>query len=304
MTLAPNPTPGLRTLLAGSVDYAGLFPPASLDLSSAVRAYAEYRAGSDAWALGRFVVPAGRLAELEGEVEGLAPSPPARPWRLSVLLGPDAGADLAALGEFNRRHAATGRPALVADVVELKAGSAELIGSLLAGMPPWAQAYVEIPLDREPGPLVAAIARGGGRAKMRTGGITPESIPPASDVLRFLRACLDARVPFKATAGLHHPLRAEYRLTYAPDSPRGTMFGFVNVFLTAVLLRQGLGDREALALLDERAPDAFEFDTGGIGWRGHRADLDSIERARGDGIVAFGSCSFVEPVGESAAMGW
>ena len=97
-----------------------------------------------------------------------------------------------------------------------------------------------------PAPLVAAIARRGGRAKMRTGGVTAEAFPTAAQVLRFLRACTEARVPFKATAGLHHPLRAEYRLTYAPDSPRGTMFGFLNVFLTAVLLRHGLSDKDAL----------------------------------------------------------
>ena len=55
----------LRILLRGLIDYAGLFPPASLDMADAVRNYAAYREGEHAWALGRFVVPAARLEEFE-----------------------------------------------------------------------------------------------------------------------------------------------------------------------------------------------------------------------------------------------
>ncbi len=293
----------LRPLLAGSIDYAGLFPPAGLDMPSAVRQYAEYRAGPDAWALGRFVVPVARLAELEREAEPLAPRDPASPWRLTTLLGAEAAVDLKALGEFNRHHAAPDAAALSADVVEAKAGSVEAVNRLLAAMPRWVQAYVEIPLDRDPAPLVAVIARHGARAKARTGGVTAEAFPTAEQILRFLRACTAAGVPFKATAGLHHPLRAEYRLTYAADSARGTMFGFLNVFLTAALLRRGLADGDALRLLEERSAEAFRFSADAIEWRGHRLDRAAVEEARTAGIVAFGSCSFVEPVGELRALG-
>ena len=293
-----SPT-AFRSLLAGSIDYAGLFPPAGLGMPEAVRGYAEYRAGPDAWALGRFVVPSARLAELERDAEAVAPRDPAEPWRLSALLGSDPVTDLRAIGEFNCRHAATGATALSADVVEARADSVGAIDRLLAVRPRWAQAYVEIPIDADPAPLVAAIARHGARAKVRTGGVTPEVFPTTADLLRFLRACTAARVPFKATAGLHHPLRAEYRLTYAPDSVRGSMFGFLNVFLTAAFLRRGLGDAEALELLEERSPEAVRFSADGVEWRGHRIDRAAVDEARTAGIVAFGSCSFTEPVGES-----
>jgi hypothetical protein len=293
----------LRPLLAGSIDYAGLFPPAGLAMASAVRQYAEYRAGPDAWALGRFVVPVARLAELEGEVEALAPGEPASPWRLSALLGAEAAEDLKTLGEFNCRHAAPGATALSADAVEAKAGSVEAVDRLLAAMPRRVQAYLEIPLDRDPVPLVAAIARHGARAKARTGGLTAEAFPTAQQLLGFLRACTATEVPFKATAGLHHPLRAEYRLTYAADSERGTMFGFLNVFLTAAFLRQGLADGDALRLLEERSAEAFRFSAQAIVWRGHRLDRAAVEDARAAGIVAFGSCSFTEPLGELRALG-
>ena len=55
----------LHALLSGLIDYAGLFPPASLDLPAAMRNYAAYRAGAHAWMLGRFVVPAALVAEVD-----------------------------------------------------------------------------------------------------------------------------------------------------------------------------------------------------------------------------------------------
>jgi hypothetical protein len=297
----------LRTLLAGSIDYAGLFPPAGLDMTASVRQYADYRSHPDAWALGRFVVPAARLAELEQEAARFAPSAEAAgsstdPWRLSALLGPDFSGEIHALGEFNCRHAAAGAPALSADVVEARADSVEAVDRLLAAVPRWAQAYVEIPLDRDPVRLVAAIARRGGRAKARTGGITPDAFPSAESVARFLRACTDAGVPFKVTAGLHHPIRAEYRLTYAPDSLHGTMFGFLNVFLAAAFAHHGMGNADVVLLLEERSPEAIRFAGDTVEWRGHRLDQGAIAAARATGIVAFGSCSFTEPVGELQAF--
>ena len=297
------PPSALHSLLAGAIDYAGLFPPAALDMATAVRQYAEHRAGHDAWALGRFVVPVARLGELERETEARAPRAPAEPWQLSVLVGSDPAKELEALGEFNCRHSAAGAAALAGDVIEAKADSVEAVEQLLAAVPRWAQAYVEIPLARDPAPLVAAIARHGARAKARTGGLTAEAFPPAADLLRFLRACTTAGVPFKATAGLHHPLRAEYRLTYATDAERGTMFGFLNVFLAAALLRCGLDDAEALRLLEERSPEAFKVTPEAIEWRRRRLDQTAAAAARAGGIVAFGSCSFTEPVGELRGMG-
>ena len=296
------PDTALRALLAGAVDYAGLFPPAGLPMAEAVANYAEYAGGPDAWALGRFVVPVARLHELERSAEAVAPKAPASPWRLSALVGANPVEELRALGEFNCRHAAAGASALSADAVEAKAGSVAEVERILGAVPQWAEAYIEVPVVADPHALIEAIAHLGARAKIRTGGVTADAFPTAAQVLGFLRACVDLRIPFKATAGLHHPLRAEYRLTYAADSPAGTMFGFINVFLTAILLRQvALPDPDALALLEERSPTAFRFASDAIQWRDYRVGRQGIEAARREGIVGFGSCSFAEPVGELKA---
>ena len=60
-----KPAAGLRALLERIIDYAGLFPPAKLPLDDAIKNYARYRRDAEAWMLGRFVIPASRLGELE-----------------------------------------------------------------------------------------------------------------------------------------------------------------------------------------------------------------------------------------------
>ena len=294
----------LHALVRGSIDYAGLFPPASLDMAAAVANYGSYRDGPHAWALGRFVVPVSRVAEFELAAAAMLPrSPSSAPWRLAALLGADAAADVRALGELNCRHAAEGEGAVAADVVEAKADSVGAVERLLGLVPPYLQAYIEIPVAGDPAALVAAIGRAGGRAKVRTGGVTPDAFPPAGDLIRFIRACLSARVPFKATAGLHHPLRAEYRLTYQPDSVRGPMYGFLNVFLTTAFLADGLDDGSAAALLEERDAKSIRFDDTGVEWRGRQLGLDAIRQSRETGILSFGSCSFTEPIGDLESLG-
>jgi hypothetical protein len=189
----------------------------------------------------------------------------------------------------------------MADSFEVKATSDSAIEQILSRVPAGVQAYIEIPIDRDPSALITTIGRLGGRAKVRTGGVTQDAFPATADLVRFIHHCIEAGVPFKATAGLHHPLRAEYRLTYAPDSPRGVMFGFLNLFLTVAFLRGGMNEPEAAGVLEERSPDAFETDDSGISWRGRRLDLAALENAR-LGLTSFGSCSFTEPISELESL--
>jgi hypothetical protein len=122
-------------------------------------------------------------------------------------------------------------------------------------------------------------------------------------VLRFMKACLAAGVAFKATAGLHHPLRAEYALTYAPDAPRGVMHGYLNVFLAAAWLAAGLPDAQVMALLEERDTSAIRFEGEVVRWRDHVLSAAELSRARERVILGFGSCSFREPLDDAQALG-
>jgi len=288
-----------RALLAGLVDYAGLFPPAALDMDAAVAEYARWRRAPEAFMLGRFVAPASRLVELGRAAEASLPWPGAgEPWRVSALLGADLHGDTARVASWNVSH--SGRAAV--DTVELRAASPEEAEAALDALPPGLTAFVELPLVSDLGPLLAALKRRGARAKLRTGGVVPEAIPEPGDVARFIVACAAAGVPFKATAGLHHPVRAEHALSYEADSPHAVMHGFLNVFAAAALARDGLTTDEVEAILREDDPRAFRLDDSGLEWRGLRVATEALAAARRDFASSFGSCSFAEPVADLRAL--
>jgi hypothetical protein len=304
-----SPAGPVDTLLAGLIDYAGLFPPAALPMRDAVARYAAHRRGADRAMLGRFVVPAARLAEFTTEVDRLpfgAPTP-ADPWGVAVLAHVTDAPML-------RAFVATYGSCLTADVVEAKADDVATIEAIAAAFgsasgsasadvsTPVAMVFVELPLQADLPPLVAALARLGLRAKVRTGGLTPDAIPAPADLLRFLTCCVRAGVPFKATAGLHHPLRGEYPLTGDADGPRATMYGFLNIFLTAAFLHAGVEASAVAPLLEERDAAALVDDGTSLRWRHLALATPALAAFRATSGVSFGSCSFDEPVHDLAAL--
>src|SRR5262245_17845898 len=244
----------LRALLAGVIDYAGLFPPAKLPLDQAVRNYARYRAEPDAWMLGRFVIPAARLAELHPFRDEVAS--PEAPLRLSVLgrgggttreflqgLADDLEAILAFRHEWGERAAMEVlelrlpddllHPDKAKDLRTASGGAAAILDQ--AGLPP-----VSTFLEINPGPdwvtrfgfLLGALIEDPQRRlgfKLRTGGLQASAVPPVEDVSFVVTACSLTRVPLKFTAGLHHPFRHF-------DAGLGThAHGFLNVFTAGAL---------------------------------------------------------------------
>jgi hypothetical protein len=288
-------------LVSGLVDYAGLFPPAGLDMTTAVRNFAGYLGDEHRKMLGRFVVPAARLDEFEAAAAPFFARPVAAGgvWRLSALVGGGVTDDIARVNEFNRRHRpARGSGRATIDMMEAKAATPAEIGAVAGERPVDVALYVEIPTAADPSPLIGELARTGARAKIRTGGTTPDAFPSVPEVVRFFRACARAAVVFKATAGLHHALRGEYCLTYDPDSASAVMHGFLNVFCTAAFVRTGIPAADAVLMMEETSAEAFHFDDGGVTWHNRRITTPAITAARANYATSFGSCSFHEPVDE------
>jgi hypothetical protein len=292
----------LRNLLTGLIDYAGLFPPAGLGMDAAVRNYDSYLKDEHSWMLGRFIVPAARLKEYEDTVRNADID--ACSWSLSVLA---SAADAEELAGFNTgADESDGGGCGSIDVLELKAGSAREVQDAAKAFEGRYQLYFETPLDKC-ATLLPAVAVAKGRAKIRTGGEVASAIPDESQVLEFLRIASERRLAFKATAGLHHPLRGMQRLTYQQDSPSAMMHGFLNVFCAAVLLWHEPDRRqEAAWMLGERDADAITMDEASMTWHNSGVTLtaDEIRTAREQFAIAFGSCSFTEPVEDLRKLGW
>jgi hypothetical protein len=284
-------------LLTGVIDYAGLFPPAGLDMAVAARNYAAYQAHDESWMLGRFVLPAARLDDLGAQLDALGERG-GREWRVSALIGADLDADVERVRAFDR--AQRGRACV--DSLEGKFDSVEAIRRAAAAIGQGFAVFAEIPLGTSLESLVGAAKDAGINAKIRMGGVTADAFPSPAAVVRFIRCCITAQVRFKATAGLHHAMRGDYHLTYTADAPTGPMFGFLNVAVAAGLMGSGLSDGDAAQLLDERDAGAIAITTEAIRWRGVALAEDQARSLRDNLMLSFGSCSFTEPVDELRSL--
>jgi hypothetical protein len=125
-----------RALLGGLIDHAPLFPPASLPLADALEDHRRALGSPESWMVARFVCPASRLAEIEGEE-----------LRLSIVVDVD-------------------HPVLDDRVEAVEGRDSDALTAL------GREAYLELPLDRVAERVRAAGARGM-RAKVRCGPDAP-----------------------------------------------------------------------------------------------------------------------------------
>jgi hypothetical protein len=315
----------LRALLHGALDYAGLFPPASLPTDAAVRDFARYRQEPEGWMLGRFVCQAARLVELDAQRAGMAAGPP---WPFTIIgrHGDTAGALGASLlpqhrllveflHDYEGRATIDGFEARLPVAVDPSAmfmsddpervSPRAITGNIVtlfqhrfrfgpfAALPVFAEAP-ESEAWRE---LTAAVVgvfgapenRGYG-FKLRCGGAT--AVPSSEQVAFTIAACRDAGVPLKFTAGLHQPLRHD------------AAHGFMNVFVAAALAQaRGLNEEQIRIVVEDGDAASFAFDDAGLRWRDLSATTEEVAAARRL-VVGFGSCSFDEPREGLRALGW
>ena len=292
------PLESVKALLTGVIDYAGLFPPSQLSMEEAVLNFARYRQSEESWMLGRFVVPVARLDELKEAASQFVERD--SEWRVSALAAEDIYDTMRRLTRFNEQNAG----AFVVDSLEVKANTVSKIENTADMLPAGLTAFFEIGLGQNFAELIATLAIDRQLAKIRTGGVTPEDFPRSRDIIRFVRTCLAGNVPFKATAGLHHPIRCYRPLTYAQGGPSGTMHGFLNMFLMTGFARESYKPDALEEVMEEEFGEVFHFDDVGVTWRGENFLSNwQLERLRRLGLQSFGSCSFEEPVEDLKALG-
>jgi hypothetical protein len=307
----------VRVMLNGIIDYAGLFPPARLDMSEAFDRFIAHRSGPHGWMLSRFVCPAPRLSELWPLLGRLHDEDP--PVRISVLgrggtttegFVSGVAADLEDVDRF--RSVQSDRA--IVDQYEVRlpddtSALAEIVASTLTSLDATSMTIVpffEASLlagwrDTLPQAIaqVAEARDGSGAAgiKIRCGGLDATAVPSPVAVAAAISACRRHGLPLKATQGLHHPVR------HFDHGLETTVHGFLNLFVAGVLaFHDLLTEDQLLAIVGEEEAAAFRFVDDGLVWRGCEADLDQITAGRTNGATSFGSCSFSEPRGDLVAM--
>jgi hypothetical protein len=226
------------------IDHAALFPPASMSLPDALDEDRQARESEYGWIVDRFVVPAAKLAELPVE----------RPT-LSVVLS--------SLDDVALLDGAADVEAVELVLPSARPLSADLVAAYSALRPLDVETYFELVFDdgwRDDVPAaIGAVAAIGGRVKLRCGGAF---VPSVEQIGLVVACCRDAGVPFKATAGLHHPMR------------RGEEHGFLNLLAAATAPLDRIEE-----VLAEEDGSALE-----------------LEEASREVFASFGSCSWREPV--------
>lgn len=296
-----------QIFLSQIIDYAGLYPPASLPLEEAFFNFVKYQNDPEAWMLSRFIIPAKRLAELSllggwkfGGV--LCFSALGRGGKEPVEFLENLQLDIIDIQKFRELH----ENHVMVDMFEVALPSSVLIDLPSAhdlinkasemlnlnGI----SVFFEAPFgegwhDRAEKTLrsLRKLKDKHVGFKLRTGGVTAEAFPSLEQVAWAIVAARDAGVFLKATAGLHHPVR------HYNDSVFTKMHGFLNVFGAGILaLTNNLSlEQTQLILADEDAKN-FVFDESGFAWKNIHASNEQIAQAR-QRVISFGSCSFEEP---------
>lgn len=279
----------MQYALASLFDYAGMFPPADLDLNAALHNYLGYRCGDHVRALGCMVVDANALNLLQNE---------ARDKMCNLQLSVIATSENL---EMVWRHLDEGLPI---KMVEIKATDRNKILHLKEYLLRDIPAYVEVSVEFRDISVLDAISKTGLRAKLRMGGVVAEAFPSTISVATTLKMLAERKIAFKATAGLHHPLRSPHRFTYQPGSKEGMMHGFMNLLCASALVWFGGSVGEAAQLLEEQNPRAWSLTTDAIRWRSLEWSTSQMQEVRERFLMSIGSCSFVEPMRDMEALGW
>jgi hypothetical protein len=292
------PAASLHALLAHSIDYAGMFPPCSLPLGTALQNHAQYLRSADAWMLNNFVLP---IDQFEAAVSHLALFDKKHPLRVSALGA--KGADLKRAGDtmrdFAREHID------VFSILQLEiplpdnVDPAYLNEARAIFADPKLHVFWETPPDsaEETIGLLAQLKEPRFGYKLRTGGVTTDAFPTSVQIAEALLAATKHHVPIKFTAGLHHPLR-QFR-----DEVGAKMHGFLNVLGAGVLASEHHWDEgELVQMLDDERAASFSFEGTVFAWREWEMTAERIN-ARRKFVTSFGSCSFDEPREDLRALG-
>ena len=313
----------LKQLITHLIDYAGLFPPASLPLKEAYEQFTGYINESDEWILSKFICPAKQLSSLAELINSDENN--YKPFSISVLGRSGTNSeefikgtaeDVNLIIQFlqktkNKFLTDAFEVRLPEDLVlgdnpdamyEVMNSTAEIIKK---NVPFYVKVFFEIPLKNDWKSSVNNFAsalkkhneffgqdenfpRSG--FKLRTGGVEASAFPSPEQIAYVINASYENQLPLKFTAGLHHPFR------HYNETVKTKMHGFLNVFGAGVLLYgNDLLEQDLIDILSDEDAENFKFDDNNLRWKEFKSPVKVIENARKNFEISYGSCSFDEP---------
>ena len=302
-------SPAISRLLSKSIDYAGLFPPASLPLSETVELFKRYVHGRESWIISSIVLPIDRLDEVAGSLDDT-------PFHLTAIprRTEDSHEWLGCLQEdcSHLRSFLATHPEVAIQALEIplpKSGAASEIAKQVEELMPLVnehRVFLELPPGEgsfrdELAATVAALQRHRlslWGIKLRMGGTVPDAFPSVALVADVLATVRDNQVPIKFTAGLHHPLR------HWNNDLGVHMHGFINVLMAAMFAHAcRLPPKNIETILADEGSKDFVFNGNVARWLDLPIRTELIEDLRRL-IVGFGSCSVNEPLHDLRTLGW
>jgi hypothetical protein len=317
------PVKSLQLFLSKLIDYAGLFPPANLELKYAFNNYLDYTVNNPySWIVAKFVCPASKLAVLEKLIQD-EKIELANNVSLSILGSSSVHSsefiesishDSDIISDFisiysDKISADTFEVRLPDDIFSFKDDNV-IYDIIKLASEKIAKVYGKpFPLffEAQPNENLTALAKAiskynvsGGKAgyKLRTGGVEASAFPPSGKIAFAIKACGDFGIPMKCTAGLHHPIR------HYNESVKTKMHGFINVFSAGILnVCLNLPEDVMTEILEDEDAGNFHFSDNSFGWKEYRILTSRIQEAREQFMISYGSCSFDEPIDDLKNLG-
>ena len=291
-----------EALLSGVIDYAGLFPPAKLDMRPALREYNNFFKTGQEWIVGRFVCPANRLEELrlcldewtqeDDFIVSVIGSPIPETDYLKVIQSDQIAVERVLSSELVTISCYEAKPSLPSQIMAIAKAFEEIVEEAV---------FFEIPLNDNMGDWIEAVsdvAVVDAGVKARTGGLDASAFPSSQALAEFIFEAVGYGLPYKLTAGLHHALPFD-------DPGIGIRHhGFLNALFAGVMADGlDLSVVDMQRILDCRDAGEFKVTDKKIQWRDFELDLEGIGEGRFS-FDSFGSCVVDEPLKELNVLGW
>lgn len=304
----------IKTLFNQIIDYAGMFPPAKLPMADAVENYLTYIDSNDNWMMSRLILPLGRINDLPDMITGKTDK------EILVSVLGSRSEDLEGFLEsietvknksahFNQMNSGKSKidsteiffpaDAIQAIFSDTENSKSRLI-AILNEVEDNYEFFFEIPWQNGNQDLFNQIAEFltslenqfenvSLNLKLRTGGVTKDDFPSPAILAEFIHACAINGVKWKATAGLHHPIRS-FR-----DEVGTEMHGFLNLLAASIAADNGEDVSVLISILNSTDPSEFKLDDEILVYPGGEAGIKKVSSIREKGFLSFGSCSFDEP---------